>query len=146
MDSLSRFMDKISVDANGCYLWQSTIKKDGYGQFWMGKSLPAHRASYLLFKGEIPEGKIVCHTCDVKHCVNPHHIYAGTYFDNAADKENRGRSVYHRKVSDESVAEIKALRATGMKQIEIAKKLNISQPTVSAVLRGDRKFIQSLST
>ena len=78
--------------SSGCWLWFGIVNKKGYGKFRLsGKFVGAHRAAYELFKGEIPSGKWVLHTCDVPNCVNPEHLYTGTQSDNERDKVSRGR-------------------------------------------------------
>lgn len=74
-------------DVNGCHEYQGSINNRGYGKFrWEGKQVLAHRASYERKNGSIPEGKLICHTCDNRKCINPNHLYAGTYGDNARDR------------------------------------------------------------
>ena len=82
-----RFESKIQK-SDGCWLWlASTI--NGYGQF--GKGLRAHRVSYSLYRGEIPDGMCVLHKCDVPLCVNPDHLFLGTRIENNEDKVRKGR-------------------------------------------------------
>lgn len=80
----------------GCWLWTGALTKFGYGSLGvMGRrGLKAHRVSFSAFHGPIPEGMCICHTCDVRSCVNPNHLYAGTMQDNINDRERRGRSRY----------------------------------------------------
>jgi len=81
------------VTESGCWLWLGGSYASGYGSFSLeGNKDYAHRAAYRLFVGEIPEGKIVCHKCDVKMCVNPKHLYVGTYFDNTMDIQRPKKS------------------------------------------------------
>ncbi len=81
-----------------CWLWpENQLNSSGYGQltiFRKGRRsrLLAHRLSYQIHKGKIPPGLQVMHTCDVKRCVNPHHLKVGTQLENEADKVIRGRS------------------------------------------------------
>lgn len=96
MNTKQRFEDKIMVIAgmeDACHLWTAQLDKDGYGQFSMSGTdkWQAHRASYYLFVGPIPAGKIVMHICDRPRCVNPEHLRVGTQADNMADKVAKGR-------------------------------------------------------
>lgn len=99
---------------SGCWLWEGSIHKHtGYGQLAMPGGVPirAHRLSYQLFKGTIPKGLDVRHTCDVRPCVNPDHLLLGTRKQNMDDAASRGRiargfKLPHTKVSDEQRAAI----------------------------------------
>jgi hypothetical protein len=74
--------NSIPVPFSGCRLWLGEMSTRGYG-LW--RRYQAHRASYRAFRGEIPSGLLVCHHCDVKLCVEPTHLYAGTRGDNTRD-------------------------------------------------------------
>lgn len=93
-----RFLEKAEITEN-CWLWEGAFNANGYGRFSLGgQSTWAHRAAYRIFIGEIPEGEgwhgtCVCHKCDIKHCVNPAHLFLGTAKDNVLDRDEKGRGV-----------------------------------------------------
>lgn len=88
-----RLHSKVEIDASGCWVWQGATTSTGYGVFWLdGKQERAHRAAWLLHRGSIPEGRHVLHTCDVRACVNPDHLYLGDDLDNARDRDQRRRN------------------------------------------------------
>lgn len=77
---------------SGCWIWMGRTSSRGYGE--LGSGLRAHRVAYELENGAIPEGKIICHKCDVPLCVNPHHLFAGTWADNVHDMIEKGRHIF----------------------------------------------------
>lgn len=84
-------------ESNECWIWQGTFLVKGYGVCTVeGKQVRAHRRSYELSFGEIPEGLIICHKCDNPKCVNPNHLFAGTHVDNAHDRDAKGRGKFPR--------------------------------------------------
>lgn len=79
---------------NGCWEWNRNLSQSGYGCMKaMGFNIKAHRLSYEIHKGSIPEGMFVCHSCDNRKCVNPNHLWIGTNKDNMLDMSIKGRGV-----------------------------------------------------
>ena len=87
-----KFESKINKQENDCWIWKGKKILDGYGRLCLnGKNFYAHRLSYEIYKGEIPKGMFVCHTCDVRDCVNPDHLWIGTNLDNINDAIKKGK-------------------------------------------------------
>ena len=81
-----------------CWEYIKKLRKDGYAQIGInGKKILAHRLSYTVYIGEIPEGMCVLHKCDNRKCLNPKHLWLGTQADNVRDTIEKGRD-YHPKM------------------------------------------------
>lgn len=99
----ARFWSKVakSADPDGCWIWTAGKYKDGYGSFNLagrrgvvGQETYAHRISWLIHRGPIPNDMCVCHNCptgDNPSCVNPVHLWLGTHHQNMLDREAKGR-------------------------------------------------------
>ena len=90
---MKRFFDKINK-TNTCWNWTASLR-NGYGVISVnGKNISAHRISWELHNNrDIPEGMVICHTCDNRKCVNPNHLFLGTQSDNMKDCSAKGRLV-----------------------------------------------------
>jgi len=84
--------NSIRMPFSGCQVWLGSVADHGYGRIRIDGVLhKVHRLSYEIHKGEIPSGLLVCHTCDVRCCLNPEHLFLGTNQDNRIDASNKGR-------------------------------------------------------
>jgi hypothetical protein len=100
---------------DSCWVWIGSRYSNGYGRCSVdGKRVSAHRFSYELHKGEIPNNYVVMHSCDNVRCVNPEHLSVGTQKDNIQDCKAKGRvnntvsGRLRRALSDEQVREMRA--------------------------------------
>lgn len=142
----ARFWSKVERSSpDGCWLWGGRVNAGGYGEAVVNrKSYRAHRLSFELFIGPVPEGHIVRHTCDVRACVNPSHLLTGTHKDNSDDCGRRGRRAFGSKngaarLVPRAVLGIRAdyaARRYGRGQRWIAAKYGVSQSTVRDVVSG----------
>ena len=115
---------------SGCLEWDLFRNPKGYGMTrYLGNKRLAHRVSYTLFVGDIPEGSQVLHSCDNPCCIEPAHLSVGSNMDNVIDKVNKGRAAV--KLTEETVLAIRA--ATGT-QREIAAKFNIGHSMVHCIV------------
>lgn len=86
-----RFWSKVEK-TDGCWIWRACLNNMGYGQVRArGIAHLAHRVSWELANGSIPDGLLVLHRCDNPPCVNPKHLSLGTARDNSDDRETKGR-------------------------------------------------------
>lgn len=91
--AIDRVMARVEQDVDtGCWLFTGSLNAGGYGRIRDGEEMTvAHRVTYRAFRGPIPDGLWVLHSCDRPNCVNPAHLWLGTAADNIADREAKGR-------------------------------------------------------
>jgi hypothetical protein len=91
-DVVARFWAKVNKTEEGCWLWTAGHDGSGYGSLKIsGKQIKAHRISYTLANGAIPDGLWVLHKCDTPRCVRPDHLFIGTSKDNVQDMIKKRR-------------------------------------------------------
>jgi hypothetical protein len=152
-----RFMFYVEPEPmSGCHLWSGSTVKDGHGMFNVRRddgtflTVFAHRYAYEREHGTIPDGKVVCHKCNVPCCVNPHHLYAGTQKQNVEDAvragthilsrdganrgERNGRSI----LTQEIVLQMrKEYAAGGISMKSIGAKYGIKQAAARSAIIGE---------
>ncbi len=119
------------VDKSGdCWLWTGTINGAGYGTIGLGRKADgkgfAHRVSWELANGPIPNGLLICHRCDCKICVNPDHLFLGTHQDNVNDMIRKGRNNVGRTPA----------RIASQPKGESHGRAKLTEPEVKEIIRG----------
>lgn len=139
---LDRFWTKVvKRGPDDCWLWLAGKDKDGYGKFWYeGKTIRAHRFSYELCYGLIPEEYGCFHDCDFPSCVNPHHLFSGLDQANVEDRVQKERSAKGEKsgpsrLTSDQVIAIRERYVLGETQPSLANAFGIGQSTVSSIIR-----------
>jgi len=135
LEAFLKHVDKVG----GCWVWRNAGKGKGrlpYGNLcFRQKTYSAHRLSWELFKGEVPESTCVLHTCDNASCVNPEHLFLGSHLDNERDKLKKGRGVGER-LNEKLVLEIKKKLVMRVPSTVLAKEYNVSMTTIHSIKHG----------
>lgn len=140
---IRKFFSRVSESKNGCWEWIGGINSSGYGCFkFQEKQQLTHRLSYSWFVGPIECGKLICHLCNNKKCVNPHHLYLGTQFENMRDAVKDGLIEVGEKSSSSKlkykdvVSIKKEYKNSNLTQYELAKKYKTVQTNIHMIVSG----------
>lgn len=142
-----RFLAKIQESDSGCWLFGTGLSSEGYGQMRIdGKIYRAHHVAWMLYRDPLSlNGDDVCHTCDVRNCVNPKHLFLGTRLDNMQDASRKGRmsrthqlSGINHPMAKLTVTEVKEIRVLGgqVVQRKLAKRYKVTQRVIGNILHG----------
>jgi hypothetical protein len=164
--AIAKFWSKVdrSGGATSCWLWKKGRFDDGYGHYAICrngriKSYRAHRYAYLIERGDIPSGALVCHRCDVPLCCNPSHLWLGSPAENIQDAQRKGRLATglkngawtkpmnrasnggerngQAKLTADIVGEIrKRYAGGGVQQGHLAKEYGVSFQLIHLIVRG----------
>lgn len=137
------------VDTSGgpdsCWPWKGGHYPNGYGKSsYMGTDIGAHRLSWIVHFGPIPNSVWVLHKCDNRWCNNPSHLFLGTPTDNQHDRNIKGRgnnpcgeNAPNVKLSNSDIFEIRSLRSDNLKywtHRRLAAKFGVSNSNISNIL------------
>lgn len=154
---ITRFWSKVEKrGANECWEWTGARTGHNYGSMKLnGRMVGSHRLALIVSGVELSDDLQACHRCDNPPCCNPAHLYAGTYYENHADKARRGRQrtgdAHHArahpeiiprgerhgmaKLNDEAVREIRKSHQEGENYLQISTRLNFHPTTIGLVVR-----------
>lgn len=141
--------ERVTIDERGCWIFNGATFSDGYGGvYFQGRTQRAHRVSYQLFRGPIPKGILVCHTCDVRRCLNPDHLFLGTHKDNSQDCLKKGRRADvgaqgeghgHSKLTENQVKDIREKISSGeLTQYRAARIYGVDSSLIHGIVH--RKY------
>jgi hypothetical protein len=137
-----RFWRKVRLDQDGCWEWLGAKNGYGYGICKVGKkNVGAHRVSWELHFGPVPEGLAVLHHCDNRPCVRPNHLFIGTWAMNARDRDLKGRNVSPRgerhwkaTLTEDQVRELRRRYSFGERLADMASEYGISPAHASDIV------------
>ena len=133
----ARFWAKVEK-TDTCWLWRGPLLKTGYGSFNIKpKTHRAHRIAWLLTNGPIPDGVDVCHTCDVRPCVRPAHLWLGTRAENLQDASNKGRMAKPnaKLTAIQAQTILNRYAAGGITLLALANEYGVALTTVHHIIR-----------
>lgn len=147
-----RFEENINKDGpvqphmdTACWEWTASKYHNGYGQFgpYHGRTQRAHRVSWELYRGPIPDGMLVLHECDNKPCVRPTHLFLGIQKENIQDMIQKGRAYFpgpgsqngQAKLTESEVLEIRDLyQSDQFNQVELGSRFGVAPNSVSRIV------------
>lgn len=144
-----RFWEKVSK-SSGCWEWTGCKGKKGYGEIGIGGKRGtafAHRVSYELHHGAIPDGMHILHKCDNPSCVRPDHLFAGTHTDNMRDMwaKERGRcdgagrvgsANGNHRLTEAQVTDILEQLGDGKSRRSIGNQYGVSKTLIGLIAKG----------
>jgi hypothetical protein len=138
-----RILSNIAIDpTTDCWVWCACKDRAGYGYSnTKGRTIRAHRLSYILFNGEITSNLFVCHKCDNPSCVNPKHLWLGTMQDNLKDRDKKQRTAKGCGAGNVKLNEslVKEIRKETASNPEVGRKYAVSASAISCI-RGGRTW------
>ncbi len=148
----ARFWSRVNKIQGGCWLWTGGLGPRGYGVFYLSpkcglfktRSQRAHRVSWALHNGKIPDGLCVLHRCDNIVCVNPDHLFLGTQLENIADREAKGRAAIGSRNGKSKLTEriVLAIRARYVKGTithkQLADEYGVRESVITNIINHKR--------
>jgi hypothetical protein len=128
---------------NQCWIWKSLTRFYGYGHTTIrNRSIAAHRAAWIAWKSDIPEGLFVLHKCDNPACINPEHLFLGNQLDNMHDMIKKNRENYAKGensatslLNNEQIKEIRRLKGVES-SYKICERFGVAASTIRSIWSG----------
>jgi hypothetical protein len=146
---------RMVAKSDACWRWTGKPMAVGYGYFshvveGVKKDGYAHRASWEIHYGPVPEGMCVLHRCDNRMCVNPAHLFLGTRSDNQQDAANKGRMPHgpdhwNTKLSEADVSSIVERIKAGETRTKLAQEFGVTRQYVGTLMNVTRRFMRVVS-
>ncbi len=139
-----RFWRKVRITPE-CWEWMGRIRDDGYAEIMVDRVYyTVHRYSWILHRGDIPLGLMVCHSCDNRSCVNPNHLFLGTCQDNVDDAVRKGRHCHNEshgmcKLSNNQAKELRRLFRLGENRGSLMRRFGLGRTQVYRIGRGEQR-------
>jgi len=144
---VQRFWERVTK-GDKCWDWNHSLTHKGYGAFYAIYDdqtwWRAHRFSWRIHNGKIPDGMQVLHRCDNPKCVNPDHLWLGTDADNRADRIHKGRQTKGKRIPTAKLSReaVRMIRRSPLNNTQMAKKLGMHNSTISRIrLRKYWKYV-----
>lgn len=150
---IDRVLERVEmIPESGCWIFMGALHESGYGIVGLGGRGDGvdrtHRVAYRHFHGEIPAGLFVCHSCDVRACCNPNHLFLGTAKDNTTDMlsksrgskpprnfHDKGENRYNAKLTEADVIAMRRRHEDGTSIYRIAKDYGLCQAVASRIVK-----------
>jgi hypothetical protein len=138
----------LSLPADQCWEWPGAREQSGYGQIrWNGRLRKAHRLAHGAFKGPIPRGMVVMHSCDNPSCCNPSHLNVGTQLDNMADMTMKKRYVapqsklgedhHEARLTRDDIPNIRQKVSAGKSMRSVAREFNVTHNAIRRIIHRE---------
>lgn len=137
-----RIRGRVAADEqSGCWLWRGSLSAEGRAvlqRFAHESKTSAARLAYETFRGAIPAGKFVCHTCDNPACVNPDHLFLGTPADNSADMARKGRAARGEKNAQAKLtaSQVRDIRASSESVRALSRRYGVGRVNIKNARDG----------
>lgn len=139
----ARLWERIQITP-GCWNWTGPNDR-GYGYLRRGNKhqprISAHRLSWELNVGPIPDGLFVCHHCDNPSCIRPDHLFLGTSADNSSDAVRKGRRPtgeqhHNARLTAEQVREIRRRFNDGATTAQLGRAFGVTRQNIRFIVTG----------